>query len=48
MRKTQYDHEAAIIGEVLLEPKARVVMKTSVGGTRRVDMLVGEMLPRIC
>ncbi len=48
MRKTPYGHEAAIIGEVLPEPKARVVMKTRVGGTRIVDMLVGEMLPRIC
>ncbi|MDI6814469.1 MAG: hydrogenase expression/formation protein HypE [Dehalococcoidales bacterium] len=48
MRKTCYGHEAAIIGEVLPEPKARVVMKTRVGGTRIVDMLTGEMLPRIC
>ena len=48
MRKTHYGHEAAIIGEVLPEPKARVVMKTRVGGTRIVDMLAGEMLPRIC
>ena len=48
MRKTCYGHKAAIIGEVLPEPKARVVMKTRVGGTRIVDMLTGEMLPRIC
>ncbi len=48
MRKTRYGHEAVIIGEVLPEPKGRVVMKTRVGGTRIVDMLVGEMLPRIC
>lgn len=48
MRKTHYGCDAAIIGEVLPEPKARVVMKTRVGGTRIVDMLVGEMLPRIC
>ena len=48
MRKTHYGHEAAIIGEVLPEPKGRVVMKTRIGGTRVVDMLVGEMLPRIC
>lgn len=48
MRKTRYGHEAAIIGEVLPEARVRVVMKTKVGGTRIVDMLVGEMLPRIC
>jgi len=48
MRKTRYGGEAAIIGEVLPEPKARVVMKTKVGGTRIVDMLTGDMLPRIC
>ncbi len=48
MRKTHYGHEAAIIGEVLPEPKARVMMKTRIGGTRIVGMLVGEMLPRIC
>ena len=48
MRKTRYGREAAIIGEVLPEPKARVVMKTRIGGTRIVDMLTGDMLPRIC
>jgi len=48
MRKTHYGCDAALIGEVLPEPKARVVMKTRVGGTRIVDMLAGEMLPRIC
>ena len=48
MKKTRYGNEAAIIGEVVPEPKARVVMKTRVGGTRIVDMLAGEMLPRIC
>ena len=48
IQKTHYGREAAIIGEVLPEPKGRVVMKTRIGGTRIVDMLVGEMLPRIC
>jgi hydrogenase expression/formation protein HypE len=48
MQRTHYGHEAAIIGEVLPEPKARVVMKTRIGGTRIIGMLVGEMLPRIC
>lgn len=48
MQKAPYGRDAAIIGEVLSEPRARVVMKTRVGGTRIVDMLTGDMLPRIC
>lgn len=48
MRKTAYGRQTAIIGEVLPEPKGKVLMKTGVGGTRIVDMLAGEMLPRIC
>jgi hydrogenase expression/formation protein HypE len=48
MRETRYGEEAAIIGEVVAEPKGKVLMKTTIGGTRIVHMLVGEMLPRIC
>lgn len=48
MRKTNYGQQAAIIGEVLPEPKGRVLMKTRVGGTRIVDMLSSEQFPRIC
>ena len=40
--------KAAIIGEVTTEHPGFVVMKTRVGGTRVVDMLSGEQLPRIC
>ncbi len=40
--------EAAIIGEVRPEPKGKVIMRTSFGSTRILDMLVGEALPRIC
>jgi hydrogenase expression/formation protein HypE len=40
--------EAAIIGEVTDEHPGFVTMKTRVGGTRVVDMLSGEQLPRIC
>jgi len=29
-------------------PAGRVLMRTAIGGTRLVDMLAGEMLPRIC
>jgi hydrogenase expression/formation protein HypE len=48
MRETGYGEEAAIIGEVVAEPEGKVLMKTTIGGTRIVHMLVGEMLPRIC
>jgi len=48
MRETGYGGEAAIIGEVVAEPEGKVLMKTTIGGTRIVHMLVGEMLPRIC
>jgi hydrogenase expression/formation protein HypE len=39
---------AAVIGEIQPEPEAVVVMRTTFGGTRIVDMLVGDPLPRIC
>ncbi|HEY8060140.1 MAG TPA: AIR synthase-related protein, partial [Acidimicrobiales bacterium] len=40
--------QAAVIGEVVAEPEGLVVLQTSFGGTRIVDMLVGDPLPRIC
>ena len=40
--------KAAIIGEVVADHPEFVTMKTRVGGTRVVDMLSGEQLPRIC
>jgi len=48
MRRNKYGKEAAIIGEVVSEHPGRVIMKTSMGASRIVDMLVGEQLPRIC
>jgi hydrogenase expression/formation protein HypE len=48
MRKNKYGKEAAIIGEVMAENPGRVVMKTVLGSSRIVDMLVGDLLPRIC
>ncbi|MCJ7654988.1 MAG: hydrogenase expression/formation protein HypE, partial [Dehalococcoidia bacterium] len=36
------------IGEVVAEHPRRVVMKTTLGASRIVDMPVGELLPRIC
>jgi hydrogenase expression/formation protein HypE len=40
--------EAALIGEVVADHPGMVTMKTAVGGSRVVDMLSGEQLPRIC
>jgi hydrogenase expression/formation protein HypE len=48
MRGNELGREAAIIGEVTSENPPFVVMKTRVGGTRVVEMLSGEQLPRIC
>jgi len=48
MKSTRYGEDAVIIGEVTAEPKGRVLLKTAIGSTRVVDMLAGEMLPRIC
>lgn len=39
---------AAAIGEILADPPGIVVLRTTFGGTRIVDMLVGDPLPRIC
>jgi len=40
--------EAAAIGEVRAEPPGMVVLETAFGGSRVVDMLAGDPLPRIC
>ncbi len=48
MRQNVYGCEACIIGMVKEQPTGIVAMQTGFGGTRIVDMLVGEQLPRIC
>lgn len=48
MRESPYGRDAAIIGEVRAGPAGRVTLRTEIGGTRVVDMLAGELLPRIC
>jgi hydrogenase expression/formation protein HypE len=40
--------DAAIVGEVREEPEGFVLLETAFGGSRIVDMLVGDPLPRIC
>ena len=48
MQENRYGLGACIIGEVKAEPGGIVTMRTGFGGTRIVDMLAGEQLPRIC
>jgi hydrogenase expression/formation protein HypE len=48
MRSIPIGVKATRIGEIMAEPEAIVVLLTSFGGTRIVDMLVGDPLPRIC
>ena len=40
--------EGAVIGEVDAQPAGAVLVTTLYGGSRIVDMLVGDPLPRIC
>jgi hydrogenase expression/formation protein HypE len=48
MRKTRYGENAVVIGVVEDSPQGRLLIKTGLGSTRIVDVLAGEMLPRIC
>lgn len=47
MREVETGRDAHIIGEVIEHPRM-VLMKTEIGGTRVLDTLFGEQLPRIC
>jgi hydrogenase expression/formation protein HypE len=48
LQGTPGGHEARIIGEVREQPACSVLASTTYGGTRIVDMLVDDPLPRIC
>lgn len=48
MRSHPLGLDAAVVGEVMAEPEGLVLVRTSVGGSRVLDMLVGDPLPRIC
>jgi hydrogenase expression/formation protein HypE len=48
LRSHPLGREASRIGEVRADPPGIVVLLTTFGGTRIVDMLVGDPLPRIC
>lgn len=48
MRKHPFGKDSAIIGRVVQEHAGMVIAKTSIGGSRVVDLPAGELLPRIC
>ena len=48
MQQHALGRDAAIIGEVVAEHPGMVLMKTQIGGTRVLDVMFGEQLPRIC
>ena len=48
MKKDPLGKDAVIIGKVVGDHPRTVVMKTTIGGNRIVDMISGEQLPRIC
>ncbi len=48
MQKHDLGRRAAVIGRVSENRPGKVFIKTAIGGTRIVDMLTGEQLPRIC
>jgi hydrogenase expression/formation protein HypE len=48
MRSHPLGKDSVIIGEVTSDHPGTVIMNTRIGGTRVVDMLSGEQLPRIC
>ncbi len=48
MRAHPLGKDSAVIGKVVDSHAGTVVMKSEIGGTRVVDMLTGEQLPRIC
>jgi hydrogenase expression/formation protein HypE len=48
MRQNPLGRDARIIGEITAKHPGMVLMQTEIGGTRILDTLFGEQLPRIC
>jgi hydrogenase expression/formation protein HypE len=48
MRAHPLGRDSAVIGRVIEDPRRFVTLRTSFGGTRIMDWLAGEQLPRIC
>lgn len=48
LKKWQFGSMSSIIGEMVTEHPRQVILHSSIGGRRVVNMLAGEQLPRIC
>lgn len=48
MNRHEHGKHAAVIGEIAETPGGMVLLETAIGGSRIIDMLQGEQLPRIC
>ena len=48
MKAHEYGRRAAVIGAVGERGRGRLVLRTAIGGSREVDLPVGELVPRIC
>jgi hydrogenase expression/formation protein HypE len=48
MHNSDYGQQAVVIGKVESEPAGRLHLRTNLGSTRIIDVLTGELLPRIC
>ncbi len=48
LHNQKYGQDAVLIGQVNQTPGSRVLLKTRFGSTRLLDVMAGEMLPRIC
>jgi hydrogenase expression/formation protein HypE len=48
LRNHSLGADAAVIGRVERQPEGMVILRTPIGGSRVLDMLVGDPLPRIC
>ncbi|MBC7330242.1 hydrogenase expression/formation protein HypE [bacterium] len=48
MREREEGKDSKIIGRIERQPKGKVVLRTKIGGSRIVEMPIGEELPRIC
>ncbi len=48
MQRSPHGRDACMVGQVVAEHPGEVFLETRIGGSRMVDMLAGEQLPRIC
>ncbi|HTF33672.1 MAG TPA: hydrogenase expression/formation protein HypE [Myxococcota bacterium] len=48
MRRDPAGREAKVVGQICSDPRGMVLLQTKFGGTRIVDLLIGDPLPRIC